>query len=256
MTLALQIADNQDSTGATATVVGADLGTPLTIYTSPLLQGTRPLAWSISASIVYDGNPAPLSVMPGYYFAYAAGTSNSLAAISPPLLFVASRHDQGVYDRILLAAQGILRTVTFDGLQAPPGTLPAERVYKLNFIDAALMEFPAIVVTQIEGGQESVRPIVNERDDLGWPFAVTIVDRRDAREPALRLYTKWREQISRRLRYQRMPVAIDANSTNQDVYTVSLEPRAIAAWNQGQGADLWFTSTLGFRAWIRDPRGV
>lgn len=256
MALTLSVVDRQDGTGATATIAGSDVGQLATVYTWPVAVGNSPPAWAAAGSRVGDG-PLALPVAPAYYYAHVRGAVGGLVAVSPPIIFLASRSTDSVYDRILAGTHARVQglALAMAGLsKAPhPATLPAARVLAGEFIDPQLTPaFPAVWITPPEQGSEQVREVVNGADDLGWPVVVSIVDRRDPREAgAIPTYRRWREQLSRALRFQRLPGV-------PEVYRAAIEPQAMARWVvQGEGSGgLYFTSTLQFRFWTRDPRGV
>ena len=250
MTLALSIADNIDGSGATCTITGSDSGTTNTLYTVALASYTPtptvPL-WSAAANRTGDGTVTLPNI--GYYFAYCQGTVNSQTAFAPPQPYLASISGDAVLDRCMSAMQGKVRGLSLlGGSVSPPGALSPGQVYVKAAIDLNKLkvQLPAVFVTP--GGTESVEGMVSGMDDIGYPIAVTIVDRwSSSYTPPAATYYKWREQIFRALRFQRLPGV-------NEVYTVKPEPRAIVEWKTLEFNT--FYSGLLFRAISREGRGA
>src|SRR5262245_10565380 len=131
MALTVTITDNQNGTGATATIAGQDAGQTVTVFVSPFEVGTSPLAWTSAGSRVGNGTVS-LPVQPAYYYAYALGVVSGVAAVSVPVYFLASIAPRAVLDRYLDAIQAKIQTLTLSGLTTPPGTLPASRVFRFD----------------------------------------------------------------------------------------------------------------------------
>lgn len=249
MSLSLAILDNADSSGATATLAGADPGTTITVYTSPLATytpGPTSPPWAVAGSRVGDGTLSLPGL--GYFFAYALGTVEGQLALAPPVQYLASANADSVLDRCLNAIQGKIQGLTLAGLDTPPGDLTAGQVYAKPAIDLNKLQvdLPAVFVTP--GGSEAIEGMVSGLDDIGYPVAVTIVDRwSPTYTPPAPTYYKWREQIHRALRFQRLPGVIE-------VYTVKPEPRAIVEWKTLE-FNTFYCGIL-FRCISREGRGV
>lgn len=248
MTLALSILDSADATGATAMVTGSDAGSSNTVYAAPLFQMLPfPVPWTAYGPRTGDGTVS-LPVYPGYWFAYVSGTVSSVAVQTPPLVFQATTASDSLYRRILLGAQAKIQAICpLVSLTGPPGNIEASNVFEMPAINEAVLTWPCVVITPPLGQGEQVKTVVNLRDDIGYPFVVSILDRCSSNEAGdkEKTFYRWREQLSRLLRYQRLPGIAE-------VYTVALEPKAMVAWQPPEYE--FFLSSLGFRAWSRETR--
>lgn len=229
MSLTLTITDNQDGTGATATITGSDAGSTNTVYTSPVNQGNGPLAWTSRGSRTGDGT---LTLGPplGYYFAYASGTVATLAALAAPVIYAASAGADSVQEQVELAVQARIQTLTLSGLATPPGNLPASRVYHFSTPASddllPLVTTPCVLVCP-GSVPESVENVVTERDDIGYPVETIVLDRYAPRYQQAAPTTKlWRQQIFRSLRFQ----PLYSVGTGTVIGTVKPEPRPVLAW--------------------------
>ncbi len=252
MSLSLSITDNADGTGATATIAGADSATTATVYVSLVNQGNNPLAW-VSAGSRSGNGTVSLPVLPSYYFAYCAGTVSAAAALTPPIIFLASYASESVQQQVEMAILAKIQTLTLTGLATPPGNLPSSRIMRFDTpmtddLIPLVGTLPAIIVAPAGEAAETVKPVVNARDDIGWPVNVIILANFAPRQQGYADSIKrWREQIFRAVRFQRLP-------TVAEVYTVIPEPKAILTWKPPL-YDYVF-SALTFRAMGRDYRGV
>ncbi len=255
MSLSCVSVDNLDGT-ATVTIAGADPATTVNLFKAPLSDGFWPLVWTAAGSRTGNGTVAfgPY----GYWWLYAAGTVSSLAALSPPIVVLASRAALGVQEtaEATIAAK-IQSLCPLRGLSTPPGDLPADAVHRFpalsDDIFPLLTTLPCVLVTPAPA-PEGQRPTVNNKDDIGYPVNVTLLDRFAPHEtpppgglsrPAT--LTLWRQQIARAIRWQRLPGL-------PDMYTVEPEPQPILAWKP-PAMDYCF-SAITFRVWTREPRGV
>lgn len=256
MALTLAVTDLADGTGATATVAGADGDTSVTVYVSPVSTGTSPIVWTSAGSRTGDGT-LTLGVEPAYYYAHALGTVSGAAAVSVPVIFLASRGTEAVYTLVKNGIQARIQGLTLTGLSRPPGDLPAERVYVFTKHDwrhfSAITEaLPAVIISPPPKGAESTPGLLTGKDDIGYPVQVTLIDRATPLEAIARTptYDLWRQQMFRALRNQRLDTA-------PTVITLAPEPGPIADWdNEAKPALGIFQSSIVFRAISREPRGV
>lgn len=252
MTLALSLSDNLNNTGMTATIVGSDASSNNSIYVSPLFQGRSPLSWSLAGSRIGDGT-LNLPVAAAYYFAYCAASSvGGAAALSPPVIGLASIALLSMQDQVEQAIQAKIQALSLNAVEGPLGSIPASRVYYYDtamtdeFLD--LLQTPCVVVTPGYGVPETITGVVNARDDVGWPVDVWVIAQFQPRQQNFAPNVKrWREQILRALRFQPL-------LNVPEVQTVLPEPQAILMWRPPQYGYAW--SGMRFRAVGRDYRGV
>lgn len=250
MSLILSTTDNQDDTGMEATVTGSDVGSANTIYYSQVSRGTNPLAWSVAGSLTGDGT-VNLPLIAGYYYLYCAGTVSSAPALSPPIIGMASRAVLSMQTQVELAIQAKIQGLTLAPIAPPLPSIPASRVIRFDTpmtdLKLPLVQLPCVIVTPAMI-PESVEPIVNARDDIGWPVQVLILALFGGQQQGMGdSIFRWREQIFRAVRYQRL-------ETVPEVYTVRPEPQAVLNWQPPKYE--YAFSAITFRAVGRDYRGV
>src|SRR5262245_26808805 len=110
MPLTLTVTDNENGTGATATIAGSDPAQTVTVFVSPHSGGISPV-WTLAGSRSGDGTLA-LPVNPAYWFGYALGTVGGAPAVSVPTVFLASRSGQALLDLILDGVQARIQTLS------------------------------------------------------------------------------------------------------------------------------------------------
>jgi hypothetical protein len=195
----LAVADNQNNTGATATLTGSDSAHTNTIYVCSvtLIFNQYPVDWYAAANRLGDGT-VNLPLPYGTYWAFAVGSVNGVGAISKPVYFQVTVSPTAVYTRIL---QDV--TARIQGLNIP-GIKPAQ-VYTGMFPSDRTSVFPCIWVTK-EGLREQVIGGTNTRDDFLHPVNVYFVDRNpqtyDQPSPQ---YDLWRQILRRAFERKRLP---------------------------------------------------
>jgi hypothetical protein len=207
MSLALTITDNADATGGTATIIGSDVASLNTVYVSPVHRGNNNLAWRAVATLTGDGTVA-VPVAPEYYFAYASGLVGGLLAFSPPIIFAANFAGASIQEQVEAAIAAKIQTLTLSGLSTPPGDLPPERVYRFPALTGSLIGtqivLPAVVVTTGNASEVVEYSLLNT-DMVSYPVDVWILDRAAPHYTVpYPTYSLWRQQIHRRLRFQRL----------------------------------------------------
>lgn len=247
MTLALSLVDNQDGTGAVATISGS-AGGANTVFTQRVDLVQNAGVWTSSGTRTGDGTVS-LALSPAYYWAYVQNVNGGVTTFSPLVYFLASRASQAELTRYLNALQGTIQTLTLNGLATPPGNIPAARVYRFDTLCEEimlLMVFPCVVISTI--GAEQYLGGTNARDDIGFPGLVSIIDRRSPHDATGKdSYYLWRQQISRAIRHQRL-------AGLSEFFTTEVEPRDINAWKPPEN-EVYYSAQL-FRGKTRDPRGV
>ncbi len=191
MSLSLTVADNQDGSGATATVSGSSGGAVVVYYQAD--PGRQLLA---GGSRTGDGTVA-LSIPPGYYLGIAQVNGGGISSI---VRFVVTREALAVHEQCIQALKQKILLLDLKGF-------PAGRVYDQILPNDKLVDFPCIMLS-IEGETEPEAGSLAELCDLQYPVRVWINTRADASTPANRAqYLMWRQQIFRALENQRLPGA-------------------------------------------------
>lgn len=237
MTLALTITDNQDGSGATATITGSAVGSTNTVFTVsvPQLQlynlvSFPPPAWVVMGQRSGDGNVV-LSVpfVPGYYWAYLySQVGSGPPTIAPPQYFVASPNAQSVFQQIRLAVQAKIQGLSLPPIAPAPTGITSDRVYLQGVPFGGLQKFPCVIISD-EDEQETVGVSTNLTEDIAYPIRVFIADRQgvpfDVMVPT---YLLWRERIMSAFRSQRLATvaAVMANASVQPHVAISAEMAA------------------------------
>ena len=189
MPLTLTVTDNANNTGALASIAGADAAT-VTVY----YMGPRHTAWQNGGSRSGNGT-LTLSIVKGYYWAYAAGTvsgSPAVSLVSP--MFPVTAGTESLQERILDAVKSGIQAIATAG--SLPGLDP-DSVYQRKFVtqDTAFI-YPCVLLVNV--GAESYLGGTNIRDDLGHPVGVQIATSRGIDDVAdMTGILLWRERIER-----------------------------------------------------------
>lgn len=233
MAVSLSIADNADGTGATATIAGGNAGDTNVVFTVAiqlLIQGILGPAWINQGSLVGNGNLA-LKVYPGYYWAYLQNTTvGGVVTLSIPQYFAANLAAQAVQTRIRQAVVARFQGLNLKSVVATDGAkIPANRIYSKMMPGQTTVEYPCVMVTE-EGEAETEITGTNARDDLGHPIHVMIYDNVDPNDDTrLPNYERWREQLQRSLRSQRLfqvPEHYQTILRNK----IMIDPRTFSEW--------------------------
>jgi hypothetical protein len=200
----LELVDNGDGTGATATIgdVAAESATTVFVRSfSGELGGTSD--WIVRGARAGSGTLA-LDLPPGHYLAYAATSADSMRLTSTVVYFAVTDGLEAIHARCLDAVQARIRLLLLDGLTDERIIVEKVPVVRAMGDD---IELPVIVLTP----QRAVTPAeagTNGADDVHYDVLVTIVDR-DNQEPTLveklDQHLLWRQQIAKAFRNQRLP---------------------------------------------------
>jgi len=209
-------ADSQDGTGGVATVAGADAAT-VTIYKQTVdATGLRSPAFAVAGTRSGNGT-LTLTLAPGYYWIYAQGLVSGALAISNLAYVYATEATDALAARCVDAVAARLAGLSMAALNGSV-SIPNDRIYKRTVAAPdGTMAYPCIVLSH-EGQRESQEGTTTGKDDIGYPVNVWVLDRDDAsREARRKGWLKWRQQVFRSLRNQRL-----AGVT--EVLTVKVEP--------------------------------
>lgn len=246
MAIAITWTDSADGTGGVVAVTGAD-NTLVTIYSQAVdATGLRSPVFASAGTRTGNGNVS-VSLSPGYYWLYAQGQVSGSLAISNLAYSYATEATDALASRCVDAVAARLAGLT---MAAGSGSvsIPNERIYKRTFAAPdGSFAYPCILLCH-EGQRESQEGTTTGKDDIAYPINVLVLDRDDAsREARRKGWFKWRQQVFRALRNQRL-----AGVT--EVLTVKVEPSVIVdpKLNDFQVVVLGFT----LRVVCRELRGI
>ena len=232
MAATLTIADDEDGTGATATVAGGGAGAAnvVTVY-----KATGRVGSMVGTAYTRTGNGTlSLPVARGLWFALL--TTDGVPA--GMVYFAATSGLDAVATRVRRAVADTIRLLNIP---------PAERVYEQMIPDESNVSFPCVLVT-VDGVQESQETGLSTVDDIGRPVKVAIADRGGKREAQkLAEYEYWRQSIDRCFRSQQLAGIPES-------VICRIEPNLIIDPNLPQYD--YIVTGLVVRAVCREPRGV
>lgn len=189
--MTLAVADNEDGTGATATITGSSGGAN-TIYAQRVTGEIGSGSFASVGSRTGDGTVS-LALAKGYWFAYCL---TAPATISDLAYFAVTDGDDAVADRVFQGAKSRLQ------LLALPFTT---RVYDVSEIADPSVTYPCTLITT-QDGQQTNEKALNGRDDWGWPVVVLIRDvvaKFDQEQRSK--FRLWRQAVTRAFVNQRLP---------------------------------------------------
>lgn len=202
----LTVVDNEDGTGAVATVADSSGGS-----TNEVFVADWPGSTFVSAGNRSGDGTVNLSLTVGPKFAYVKSTLNSQSEVSATINFRVTDGTTAIFYQCLLAVQSIIQGLALDGIASADVV-----VQKLPW-DRRITK-PGIL---IHPRTEQIFPATNESDDVGYAVMVTMISasNEDLVTDLDRL-TLWREQISRGFRHKPLPGV-------GCVYTVKVEPGVV-----------------------------
>jgi hypothetical protein len=200
VSVTLKVTDNQNGTGATATISGSAGGTN-TVYVQPYSAGQVGGAFYQAGTRTGDGTVL-LAIAPGsYYWAYVLTSGN--AAPSNFVSFPVTLNADSVWWRCCLATQAVIQGLKLTGVPPLKG-IPSNQVYLQKSFDHAGLVFPCILVMPPMQG-EKMAWATNVMEDLSYPVFVGVLDRSpSAYEKDLQQQLNWRQQLQRAFRGQRL----------------------------------------------------
>jgi hypothetical protein len=244
MSITLTITDAADGTGGTATIAGSDAGSANTLHFAAFTGAVGTPAWVPAGARTGDGT-IPVAPGNGYYLWYAGGLAGGSPALSNVAYQNLSDASQSVHYRCLLATQAVFQALA---LVPPEQVLVFQRPV---FFDPGsrpdAYTLPIVLISPT--GREGLAGSLTGRDDVVYPVAVSITDRKlGAYEADLARDLLWRQKISRAFRNQRLagvPEVITAGVVPDWI----LDPGVLAQ------ARLWKSGFL-INFTSREPRGI
>lgn len=209
------VSDNQNGTGATATISGSS-GAANTVYVTQVLGGT----WGIAGSLVGDGSVS-LSLNGGFYFAYCL---TAPATVSDVTYFPVTSSALPVLTRCFAAVVSTLKLLNLPCTQ---------RVIDSQYADSVTnQQFPCVVLTT-EDARESDEAALNNRDDIGHAVRLLVKDVCLKPDDKTRdVYRGWRQAIFRAFHNQRLAGVIESVRNKVEMGAVaavsSNEPQVVS----------------------------
>lgn len=247
-TLTLSVADVAGE--ALATIGGATNGRTVRLYRAPFNARTQMQTWTLAGTAVVASGGATITdaaAGSGYYSwlavqLTAGGDVDLMSGTCYRPLGTDDENSVSVWEQCVTHAATIITALALPGLTADKiidGWVPT----KFQEIQPYA---PSVWVAPFSA--ESYPGIINDKDDVGYPVLVLMVDAADRESRKnFRRNLIWRERISRALRYQ-VPAGIS------EVFYTEIQPDVVTnpeAWRDG----LW-ASALLFRYLSREERGL
>ena len=235
MALSLTVTDNQDGTGAVATVQGSDAGESNVLYCAAWPGES----WQAGGGRIGDGQ-VPLALPRGPWWAYvlSAGT-----LISDLVHFRVTDGTESIYRQCLDAVRDVIVGLALEGLE-PSNIVIRKFAWNGEHVTPGIFCCPAADRPQYA---------TNRRDDVDYPIQVVIV-RAGNRQLTDHLNTTllWREQI--RLAFAALLRGGPALPGVEEVYTTRIEPGAVHDWGAFQA--MWDIGSLTIHCVAREPAEV
>lgn len=233
MALVITAVDDADGTGATATIAGSAGGT-VAIWGARWDGGLTAAEFSQVATRVGNGAVA-VTLDVGYWWLYGLESTD----LSPMIGVCATSGDEAPYYRVLVAVHEKLQALTFSGITSAQILL---QKFPLN----PKLALTGIYVTPT---RETVRGIVNSRDDYGYGVQVSYfwASNRDNTSQMGRTL-KWRDQIEKAFNAQPLPDIADFS------YQLQIEPGPV--FDSRSFAEQFDAGSVVLRIMSREVRGV
>lgn len=215
MAIAIAWTDAADATGGTVAITGADAAT-VTVYAMAVdATGLTTPVFTSKGTRSGDGN-VTITLVPGYYWIYAQGLVAGDVAISNLFYAYATEHTDAMASRCVDALEARLAGLVMTTAQGV--TLPTANIYKRILLATdGDIQYPCILLTH-EHGRESQEGTTTGKDDIGYPINVYVIDRHGGDYKTKRkTWLKWRQQVFRALRNQRLAGIVES-------LTVKMEP--------------------------------
>jgi hypothetical protein len=246
MSLNLSVIDNQDGTGATATITGSAPSAANQVWIQTVSGDLGAADWILGGSRTGDG-AVGLELEIGYYWAHCASQLGPASTTSNLVYFRVSRGSDPVLYRCLLATRARIQGLALPGITGTHVVI--QKVASDRDLGAGqAQEFPAILISPVGGEQIPAVDSTNLRDEVVYPVLVTILAADNQNQIAnFPLYLQLREAIARAFRNQALP-GVD------EVYQCEVISRDIVSAEAFFRHNLFLSAlVLQFRA--REPRG-
>lgn len=245
----LTVADNGNDTGATATIASGSASATNIVYAMSADANLGTGSWTNSGNRSGNGTVS-LSLAAGRYWAYVESTLNSQEVATAPVFFAVTTGADAILKQILDAVRSRIVTLALSGIADASILVRKVNTFRGIGVQEAspVIAFPAIVIAPATSELTPSTAGTNERDDIGYPVLVGIVD---ADEQTLtdnhNRNLLWRQQIRQAFINQRLPGVTEVNECK-------IEPRDITKfsdWVSGK-----YVSLFVLRFTSRETRGV
>ena len=250
----LSIADNADGTGGVATIADSTSTTIIDVFAQKVDGDLGTATWEMVGTRTGDGtvNVTPTAGVTGYYWWYCESTDESDSGSDSGGADDETVISNLVYQNLTDGTEAVMeRCLT--GVQSRIQGLSLLSIPNANIIihkaaEESKVKKPGVVISP--AGVETMVPTAgtNTRDDVGYPVFVGIVaaDNRDQSINRAK-YLKWRQQIARAFRNQRLPGVTE-------IINMHVETRDIVA--PSWFANNLFVSAMVVRCISREVRGT
>ncbi len=245
MALSLQVADGEDGT-AVATISGSDPATTNTLYKARWTGRAGfdhvwtygQLTWTAVNTRTGDGTITLAGE--GYWLWNVVGTVAAAPAFASTYQPISDVNTLSLEERILLAVTTRIRSLALADI--PDNAIIDRWVARRT---EGVDPLPCVAVAV--WGAETFIGGTNSQDDIGLAFAVALLDKKGGDDRAnLTRDTKWREQVIRAFRFQRL-------AGIPEVMTCIPEPASIIDTTRFTGSDE-ICSLIVFRFRTRTSR--
>lgn len=244
----LTVTNNEDGTATYTVADGHASATNRIMYCE-----TTDLTWTEIVTIAGNTSSAAIATQTGTHWFSCFASFGDFSAVSAPTMNIITQSATAVFTRILDTVVAELQSL------ATAGSLPGLSATKIARQDALFLgnlpfDLPGIVV--MPGMQEEDKGGTNERDDLGYPVQVVILDTKWAKDPDPDStdidYLLIRERVRRHFQHRRLAL-VRANVPES--YTTNVMYEGILDHAQQQGL-MRFGSYLTLSFATREPRGA
>jgi len=228
----LTVTDNADGSGAVATVAGSTVGSTNVVS----VQTYDGLTWTAAGTRTGDGTLA-LALAKGYCFAKCDSSLSGQNVVSNVVRCPVTDANDSVHARAAEYIRSNLATLSLGGAEqnVKRMTLPTEEV----------MTFPGVIVWFNDG--EQIIGGSNNRDDIGYPVHVAIVDQKlTSLSIPPDQYLLYRQRCIRKIRNQPM-------AGIPEIMTVQVQPSLVV--DEKLPAYDYFVTAWTFICVSREVRG-
>ncbi len=245
----LTVADNGDDTGATATIAGGDSDSTNVVYTIAVDNDFDSALPVSSGTRVGNGTVALSSLSAGLYWAYNIATSpDGGEVVTHPVYFRVTTGIDAVHWRCITDIQAKMVLLGLSSIVSGSiilRKLPIEE----GIGEEGGVPLPCVILSPTK---EQIKHSsgTNKQDDIGYGVQVVVLSSTgEEREIALEngTYMKWREDISRAFRHQKLPNVAES----WDCYVEPLDSIIPHAWFKGLVA-----TAFVLRIFCRETRGT
>jgi hypothetical protein len=242
----LTLSDQQDGTGTTATIAGADGGTTNTVYYQTF-SGLGTGTWTSAGSRTGNGT-VDVAVTTGHYLVYVKSVNSSGASsVSSVVYTVVTAATNAMHYDILVGVQARIQSIGLSGITN--ASVVVSKIEDRKIWSLTGISLPAVIITPtIE--RSNPREGVTSADTVTYGVRVTMLEK-DNQEPTgtanLNRHLLWKEQIRKAFQNQ----ALTGVASVYHGYVDPVDCIIPAAYAQNLMA-----TTLLLRFSVRESRGI